>query len=407
MSPVQPRLLFLSSIMPNPIGTGTAQRGFHTLKVLRERYQIDLLIIADQSDIPDATAQLVERAIVLPAPMLRDPAYMLAMLHHVLAGKGLLRQSPTPTAWFHVTSFRLRLARKLTAQADYTIIHAFRLSSAPFAWNCCRDHPACQLQLDIDETESRNISSIGQLQRQLGESVMATRNLADGSFLQRQEELWLTRFKRLFVSSPQEQRHLEQRFQLEELRVAPNIVVPQEEEFPSHVKPQPHTLLFVGSFGYYPNRDAVRFFLQEIAPRLHDSIDFRLVCIGYGLKDDFRKWLGAQQYVELPGKVEDITPWYRKADVAVVPLRAGGGTRIKILEAFAQYCPVVSTRIGAEGLQVSPGRELLLADSASNFAAQCLQLLHDDELRRHLTKNAHRLLLEKYSVESLRQGLYD
>jgi len=393
--------------MPNPSGTGAAQRGFHTLKVLRENYRVDLLITADQSNAPTEITKLAERVIVLPAPRFRDPAYAMTMLRHSLAGAGLLRYPSAPDAWLHVTRLRLNLARKRVAGTDYAMIHAFRLSSAPFAWECSHERPSSQLQLDLDETESRNITNIGLLQRQQGELSEATRTLAAGIFWEQQEAFWLPRFKSLFVSSPQEQHYLEQKYQFDKLRVAPNIVTPQEEVSPPHVRSQPHRLLFVGSFGYYPNRDAVRFFLQEIASRLHESIDFRLVCIGYGLKGDFRKWLGAQPHVELPGEVEDITPWYRKADAAVVPLRAGGGTRIKILEAFAQHCPVISTRIGAEGLQVTPGREFLLADSASDFAEQCLKVMRDGALRRYLTQNAQRLLLEQYSIKNLRQGLFD
>ena len=403
-----PPLLFISPLRPNPAGTGAAQRAFHTLKILGERFRIDLLVTADPGPLPDATAQLVAKAVILPPTRFRDPHYAWAMLRHSLAGAGLLPPSPQPDAWLQVTPRQLRLARRQMGPSTYAVIHAFRLSSAPFAWHCHRDHPGCRLHLDLDEAESGNLLRQADLLERSGEPALAARTLVHGQVWAGLEEEWLPRFQRLLVSSPKEAARLPQAQRPGELRVAPNIVDPPPElPSPLPLPAGPPSLLFVGSFGYYPNRDGVRYFLSEIAPRLRPTTPFRLVCVGYGLEGAFRRWLADQEGVLLPGGVEDIVPWYRQAAAAVVPLRAGGGTRIKILEAFALGCPVVSTTLGAEGLQVTAGRELLLADDPEGFAGHCRRLLGPASRREELTQNAYRLVCERYGDQALREALLD
>jgi glycosyltransferase involved in cell wall biosynthesis len=96
-----------------------------------------------------------------------------------------------------------------------------------------------------------------------------------------------------------------------------------------------------------------------------------------------------------------VAPWYREAQVAAVPLRAGGGTRIKILEAFAHGRPVVSTTIGIEGIAAEPGRHALIADDAVAFAAACLRLLRDPALAEAMTREAFSLFSRGYSDQTL------
>ena len=99
------------------------------------------------------------------------------------------------------------------------------------------------------------------------------------------------------------------------------------------------------------------------------------------------------------GPVPDITTELRRADMVVVPIRFGSGTRVKIIEAFAHRIPVVSTTLGAEGLGVEDGRHLLLADTAQGLAASCAQLLTEPDLRQRLVDAAHQLYLDTFERE--------
>ncbi len=158
--------------------------------------------------------------------------------------------------------------------------------------------------------------------------------------------------------------------------------------------------LFVGFLPWWPNRDATRFFAKQVLPlvrRAHPDFGFRVVGRRTAGLDDVEAISG----VELAGFAPDLAAEYDRADLVVVPLRAGSGTRIKILEAFAHQVPVVSTSIGAEGLDVTSGTHLLLADTAEEFAAAIGRLQADPDLGRRLSGQAFDLVSETYDWEQI------
>jgi glycosyltransferase involved in cell wall biosynthesis len=111
--------------------------------------------------------------------------------------------------------------------------------------------------------------------------------------------------------------------------------------------------------------------------------------------------LGTRRSITVTGAVDNVTPYYQQATVAVVPLRAGGGTRIKILEAAAHRVPVVSTPIGAEGLDVTDGYELLFAHTPEQMAHQCVRLWQDHDLRSRIIGNAYAWVNRKHTASAL------
>lgn len=99
--------------------------------------------------------------------------------------------------------------------------------------------------------------------------------------------------------------------------------------------------------------------------------------------------------------VRDLSYYYQRADIAIVPLRAGGGTRIKILEAFSYKCPVVSTSVGAEGLEVIAEKELLIADDKEIFASKIVALMQNQQLRKEIGESGFQCFISKYSYEKV------
>ncbi|MGQ9635845.1 MAG: glycosyltransferase [Bryobacteraceae bacterium] len=163
-------------------------------------------------------------------------------------------------------------------------------------------------------------------------------------------------------------------------------------------------LLFVGSMDYFANIDGVRWFCERVWPELeakHPDMDF--VIVGRNPAPEVRTL--ASPRVMVTGEVEDIRPYYRGAAAAVVPLRVGGGSRLKILEAMAAGVPVVSTRLGAEGLELEPERHLLIVDSAEHFAQTVSRLLSAPELGRRLAEQARRVVCERYDWGRLGEQL--
>ena len=153
----------------------------------------------------------------------------------------------------------------------------------------------------------------------------------------------------------------------------------------------------VGLLTYEPNRDGAAFFAAQILPRVRRlSAGARFHVVGRydsdAAVDPWRDLPG----VKVLGEVADVAAELRAADIAVVPIRFGGGTRIKILEAFAHRIPVVSTSVGCEGLDVVDGEHLLVADDPETFASACIRLYEDADLRARLVAAAAQLWESRY-----------
>ncbi len=167
---------------------------------------------------------------------------------------------------------------------------------------------------------------------------------------------------------------------------------------------RPPTLLFQGTFDYVPNVDGAHWLVEELAPAIRSKLPearIRLVGKTTGSLDG----LDAPPLVTVVGRVPSMEPELADADLVVVPLRMGSGTRFKILEAFAHRVPVVSTPLGAEGLAVVDGVHLLLADGPESFAAACARLCDDVGFRRQLVDAAEHRFEERYESKIARDSV--
>lgn len=155
----------------------------------------------------------------------------------------------------------------------------------------------------------------------------------------------------------------------------------------SSVSGNPATILFTGSMDWEPNIDAVEYFCRDIWPTALASFpDARFQIVGRNPHSRVRRLASAS--VEVTGTVPSVADYLRSATVVIVPLRIGGGTRLKIFEAMAMAKALVSTSIGAEGLDVTDGRDLMIADDAGSFTAAIIRLLQDPALRRNYEQAA-------------------
>jgi len=148
-------------------------------------------------------------------------------------------------------------------------------------------------------------------------------------------------------------------------------------------------IVFCGSMDWLPNVDAVIYFLSKILPLIRERIPGATFIVA-GRSPDAKVLKAAQGLagVTITGKVEDMRPYLWGAKISVVPIRIGGGTRLKIYECMAAGVPVVSTTVGAEGLRYKNGEDIVLADDAGSFADACIRLLNEDAARRAIAQNA-------------------
>jgi polysaccharide biosynthesis protein PslH len=167
---------------------------------------------------------------------------------------------------------------------------------------------------------------------------------------------------------------------------------------PTPMEETPHSLVFTGSMDWLPNEDAILYFADAILPLIKQRVpEVSLKVVGRSPSRKLQALAATDKSIQLSGWVEDIRPFLARGSVCIVPLRIGGGTRLKIFEAMAMGKAVVSTTVGAEGLPVQSDKNILLADTPGDFAESVVSLLRDPLGRRGLGASARALVEQNYS----------
>ncbi len=221
--------------------------------------------------------------------------------------------------------------------------------------------------------------------------------------LRREEHTSWRRFDGVVLTSARDETFVHQELPGMPTTVAPNGVdVDEFTPVPGHEEPD--SLLFFGAINYFPNHDGVVFFIDQILPMIRARRpNVRLRILGPGANSEVLARAG--DGVEILGMVDDVAPFIERAAAVVVPLRIGGGTRLKVVESMAKGKAIVSTRVGAEGIDVVDGEHVLLADEPQDFADAVERVLADRPLAAQLGADARRLAEERYSWKSVGGGL--
>jgi glycosyltransferase involved in cell wall biosynthesis len=222
--------------------------------------------------------------------------------------------------------------------------------------------------------------------------------------LQRWERTVCARAALVLACSEHDRQELVRLYPGANVAVVPNVVDC------SDYKPSPFgngaTVLYTGGMDWYPNRDAVQFFAFSILPEIQRHIPgVQFVVAGRNPSPDFQAQFTGVSGLTFTGTVPDMRPELAKAAVVVVPLRIGSGTRLKILEAAAMGKPIVSTRLGAEGLDFVDGKEILLADDSAAFASAVVELLNSPHRWEQLGAMARRRVEQSYDYGVLKSRL--
>jgi sugar transferase (PEP-CTERM/EpsH1 system associated) len=176
---------------------------------------------------------------------------------------------------------------------------------------------------------------------------------------------------------------------------------------PDGVRESPHEIVFTGSMDWYPNEDAVLYFADAILPRVRREVpDASFTVVGRNPTRRLRAMLAGRN-IRVTGTVDDVRPYVAAAAVFAVPLRVGGGTRLKIFEALAMGKAVLSSTIGAEGLPLVPGEHFVRADEPEEFASAMVCLLRDPDRRRRLGTTGRQLVEERYSWQEVARRFAD
>jgi glycosyltransferase involved in cell wall biosynthesis len=176
---------------------------------------------------------------------------------------------------------------------------------------------------------------------------------------------------------------------------------------PARAPGRPAHLVFTGSMDWLPNEDGMQYFVRDILPLIRQQApEVTLSIIGRSPTPAVRR-LGLEAGIEVTGRVDDVRPHIAAGAIYVVPLRIGGGTRLKIFEAMSMGKAVVSTTIGAEGLPVTDGTDIVLADEPAAFADAVVRLVRDAAARQQLEAAARRLVVDRYDWSAVAQDFED
>lgn len=380
-------ILLLSSWFPYPPDNGSKLRVHHLLRALGQAHEVSLLSFAfatAQPDVADGLRSLCADVQVVPVdPFAANQA-------------GALRTflSPAPIAARPLPAMAAATA-SLAAQGPFDLVIASTEMMAAYA---------LQMPAATDKVLEEHNSLTRWMQERYDEQSNAVQRLrcwASWQKTRRYEARLFNRFDLVTMVSAQDQAASRSLPGYSgRVEVVPNGVDCAHNR-PGLAQPQPASLVFNGSLTYFANYDAMQWFLAEIYPRIRVQMpDAALAITGSTQSVDLTS-LALDDSVTLTGFVEDVRIPVAEAAVAMAPIRQGGGTRLKILEAMALGTPVVATSKGAEGLKVVDGEHLLLADDPQRFAEQVVALLADTDLRARLAANARRLVEQRYDWDAI------
>jgi len=388
-------ILYIAPQIPYPLTAGMVIRQYHLLASYARVGRVRLVAFyRHQSELAavDALKPLCASCHLVPA----DTMYGEAERANRPRWRRRVEEAVTLKPRGAQLEFSREMQRVVSEIApDADILHVARLQMVPYIAALTRKKsPAQRFVLDIDDIET--VRKRRMLQSFLIESQQR-RALEYYDFC----KLWLYQrralrwFDRVFVCSARDREYVGN---------GKAVVIPNGATVPPAVLPDEsdgRTLLYVGTRSYWPNVDGLLYFLRQIFPLIRLEVPHaRLLIVGKDPPPDIAA-LHDGKTVCVEGNVPSVEKYYRQATVSIVPLRVGGGTRLKILEAFAVGRPVISTGVGSEGLDVVNGEHLLVGDDPVSFARSCITLLNDPSLRSSLVARGRDLVEQRYTWESV------
>lgn len=407
----KPNLLFITPTVPNPTHNGLSMRAFSFIKTLSSNYRIFLLAgnqgsLKKPLPLNPAVLKLCHGFAHVPLDPKKDMQLLVQKLLYKLSPWLFYHLFSMPSDWLPITGRINSFLSSVYPEIHFETIHVFRLYMFPIAQYFLKNNRCNIIQLDLDDIESITKRRLQKIYKLNGNYKMAKLMSYEADSYELKEKKTLVNLDRIFVCSKIDKEKVYRKYHCTDVEVVPNVinVIPK---IPEKSRSTFFTFLFVGTLGYYPNFDGILFFCKQILPLIRQKAtqDFLVNVIGYGKTRNLIRELSHVPEVNVIGHVPDVAPYYIASDSVIVPIRAGGGTRIKVLEAFSYKRPVISTNIGVEGLDVQEGVHLLIGDSKEAFAQNCIHIMNEYKLRKKLTQNAFNLILNNYSLSTLNKVL--
>jgi polysaccharide biosynthesis protein PslH len=377
-------------------------RTYFFLQAYARHFDVDLAvlpIIAAPEKLTDFVRARVRRLQVFPLPTTDAHFSLVVATIDPAARLSAFVRYGRPSLASRVGASARQMLEEWVRTERYDVVHVERLYLAPVIERWASLPPASRprLVIDCDDDDATAYRRLAAIERSQDRAAAAAWAEAEAAAFSAMAQRMLGLFDLAFAASAAATVSLSAHGR--EVVLVPNVAPAVRAFMPRRKKDGRKTILFVGTMGYSPNDDAARWFLTRIWPRLrrHFRTPVRLMIVGSDPSPRLLR-LAQRRDVVVTGTVAETAPCYRIADLAVIPVRAGSGTRIKLLEAVAHGVPVVSTTLGAEGTTFRHRRELLLADTEERFARTCAELLRDRLRASRLARRARTRIALDYDA---------
>ncbi|MBL8125517.1 MAG: glycosyltransferase [Pyrinomonadaceae bacterium] len=374
------RILWIKTELLHPVDKGGKIRTYHMLKELRKFHHITYLTLDDGTGDPDAIEKANEYAHeVITIPHRVSPKFTARFYAEL--GTNLFSSLPYFVSKYRSRRMKREIERLMTLGSFDVVICDFLVSSVNLP-----DQVSCPLVLFQHNVEAM----IWRRHFETAESRLKRAYLHDQwRRTVRFEKMTCRKFDAVVAVSPNDASLFANQYEIKNVYDVPTGVDLDYFTSPNGLGSQNPHLVFTGSMDWLPNHDAVMWFVDRVLPIIRKSFpDTALTVVG---RDPFPSLLRQTKHdplIRVTGRVTDIRPFMQEAGVYVVPIRIGGGTRLKLYEAMAMGLPIVSTSVGAEGLPLSDGKELVLRDTAEDFAEAVVKLLKDRTFAKLLGSRA-------------------
>jgi polysaccharide biosynthesis protein PslH len=398
------KILWISHVIPYPPKGGVLIRSHHLLTELAKRHDVDLFAFnqpkflrsyfsSEQEGLREAESYL--KMFVGKLHIEAIPAERSKLRKLLLVFASMFTISPYTINWLRSKSARRILSTNFKL-SEYDVIHFDTVSLVPYAEGMVKTN----LVLDHHNVESH---------------MMLRRAEKEESFLRKFYYYWearklvnfekrcLSKFNMHLVCSEADASRLNELVNGLNIKIIPNGVdIPK---LPSDLNRAPNTaprLLFIGGLDWYPNADAMEFFVRQIWPSIRSVVaGVELDIVGKNPSQTLKELADLDEHVHLHGFVEDIEPFYAACTVYVCPIRDGGGTKLKILDALAHAVPIVAHPLACEGIDVMHGTHVMLAEDPDAFSEAVVNLLRERVLGAELGLRGRELIAAHYASQNI------
>jgi len=381
------RILWLKTELLHPVDKGGKIRTYHMLKELKRDHEITYLTLDDGTDAQtrESAKEYCHELVCVP----HHPRQKFTPGFYAELGLNFFSSLPYAIAKYHSPEMRARI-NELTSNKVYDVVVCDFLAPAA---NVPRDLP-CPAVLFQHNVEAVIWKRHYEVQANpLKKSYLYWQWRKMKAF----EGMMCRRFDCVIAVSREDTELMQREYNVTSIDDVPTGVDVEFFRPRSSDKGKLRNLVFTGSMDWLPNEDAIQYFTTQIMPLIKNKLpDVTLTVVGRNPYPALLELSQRDSSIFVTGRVEDVRPYMERAAAYVVPLRIGGGTRLKIFEAMAMEKAIVSTTVGAEGLPVHHEADLLLADTPEDFAAAVVRVLADQEFADRLGRCSARLVREQF-----------